>query len=61
MTFVFHQPTECNLHLVFEFNANWDPRDPHHEVKVHNKVIRFIAANINDLLGVTEADANPLR
>lgn len=25
MTFIFYQPTKCNLHLTWFFNANWDP------------------------------------
>lgn len=34
MNFIFHQPTECNLHLVREFYANWDPSHPEHLLKV---------------------------
>lgn len=61
MTFVFHQPTKCNLHLVREFYANWDPWDPDHEVKFYSRVVKFIAVDINYLLGEPEANANPLR
>ncbi|PHT27520.1 hypothetical protein CQW23_32874 [Capsicum baccatum] len=51
MNFIFHQPTECNLHLVREFYANWDPNHPKHLLKVHWKVIRFTTADVNELLG----------
>lgn len=61
MTFMFENPTEYNLHLVCEFYANQDPRDPNHEVKVHGKVVKFTAKDINNLLGVYEADVDQLR
>ena len=61
MNFIFHQPTECNLHLVREFYANWEPSDPDHELKICGKVIRFTAADINELLGIPEANPNFLR
>lgn len=61
MTFVFTHPTECNLHLVYEFYANWGPQDQDHEVKVCSKVVRFTAADINDFLGVPEAGTYHLR
>ncbi|KAF3617515.1 hypothetical protein FXO38_12186 [Capsicum annuum] len=34
MNFIIHQPAECNLHLVREFYANWDPSHPEHLLKV---------------------------
>ncbi|PHU30473.1 hypothetical protein BC332_02566 [Capsicum chinense] len=61
MNFIFHQPTECNLHLVREFYANWDPSHPDHLLKVHEKVICFTAVDINELLGIPEANPNLLR
>ncbi|PHT72851.1 hypothetical protein T459_23636 [Capsicum annuum] len=61
MNFIFHQPTECNLYLVHDFNANWDPSDPDHELKIHGKKVHFIAMDINDLLGMPKADTNQLR
>lgn len=30
MNLIFHQLTECNLYLVREFYANWDPSHPEH-------------------------------
>lgn len=61
MTFIFYQPTEFHLRLVCEFYANLDPRDPLHEVKVRDKVVRFTIEDINNLLGILEADGNQLR
>lgn len=61
MAFVFDQPMECNLYLLREFYANWDPRDPNHEVKIRGKVVTFTAKDLNDLLGTPEADAVQLR
>lgn len=61
MTFGFYQFMECNLYLVHEFYDNWDPRDLYHKVKVYGKVVRFIAEDITDMLGIPEADANQLR
>ncbi|PHT83989.1 hypothetical protein T459_12432 [Capsicum annuum] len=37
MNLIFHQPTECNLHLVREFYANWDPSHSEHLLKVRGK------------------------
>lgn len=58
MNFIFYQPTECNLHLVHDFYANWDPSDPDHELKIRGKKVQFTATDINDLLGIPEANAN---
>ncbi|PHU29657.1 hypothetical protein BC332_01750 [Capsicum chinense] len=33
INFIFHQPTECNLHLVREFYDNWDPTHPEYFLK----------------------------
>lgn len=58
---VFNQPIENNLHLVREFYANWDHRDPDHEVKIHGKVITFKSKDLNEFLGLPESDVEPLR
>lgn len=60
MNFLFEQPTECNLHLIKEFYANWDPQDPNSEVKIHGLVVTFSAHNLNVILGTLEADTIPL-
>ncbi|PHU17445.1 hypothetical protein BC332_13140 [Capsicum chinense] len=59
MNFIFHQPTECNLHLVREFYSNWDPSHPEHLLKGRRKMIRFTAADINDLLGICYMVSDP--
>ncbi|PHT66079.1 hypothetical protein T459_30504 [Capsicum annuum] len=40
MNFIFYQPTECNLHLVREFYANWDPSHPEYLLKAYTQVGR---------------------
>ncbi|KAF3629434.1 hypothetical protein FXO38_05422 [Capsicum annuum] len=61
INFIFHEPTESNLHLIREFYANWDPNNPDHELKVCGKLIHFTAANINELLGIPEVNPNFLK
>lgn len=52
---------ECNLHLVREFYANWDPRDLDFEVNIRGHVVTFTAHDLNVLFGALEADIDPLR
>lgn len=61
MTFVFVQPTDCNLYLIHEFFANWDPKDLYPELKVLGKVIKLTTKVINHLLGVLEENEEQLR
>lgn len=56
MNFIFEQPTECNTHLIREFYANWDPRDPNLEIKICEKVVTFNAHDLNSILGIHEVD-----
>lgn len=61
MTFVFEQSTKCKQHLVREFYAKWDLRDPDHKVKICGQVFTFTTKDLNELLDILEADAELLR
>lgn len=56
MNFIFEQTTECNLHLIKEFYANWDPRDHNSKRKIHGQVVTFTVHVLNAILGTPEVD-----
>lgn len=61
MTFLLKNPTECNLYLVREFYANWDPREWDSKVKIIGQVVTFMDKDLNVILDATEVDSEPLK
>ncbi|KAH0725944.1 hypothetical protein KY284_001809 [Solanum tuberosum] len=59
MEFIFADPDECNLHMVWEFYANWAPEVRSHYVTVRGKNVPITPTGINDILG-TPQDTDPL-
>ncbi|PHU25120.1 hypothetical protein BC332_03452 [Capsicum chinense] len=59
MSLLFKQSGVCNLSLVQEFYANWNPKDS--EVEVCDHVITFTANTFNELLGAPYVDPDPLK
>ncbi|KAG5576135.1 hypothetical protein H5410_056269 [Solanum commersonii] len=59
MEFLFVEPSECNLHLVREFYANWASDACSHVVTVRGVDVPLTLAVIKDIVG-TSHDTNPL-
>ncbi|KAG5605048.1 hypothetical protein H5410_026540 [Solanum commersonii] len=59
MEFIFAEPAECNLHMVWEFYANWAPKARSHYVTMRGRNMSITPTATNDILG-TPQDANPL-
>lgn len=57
MNFIFQHPTECNLYLIRDFNANQDLIDPDSEVKIYRQVMSFTEHDLNSILGIHEVDS----
>ena len=52
MGFVFNRPTDCNLHLVRELYANWNPDAPTCLVVVRGSDVILDSLSLTGLLGV---------
>ncbi|MCD7460847.1 hypothetical protein HAX54_044595, partial [Datura stramonium] len=61
MDFIFNKPRECNLHMVRDFYANWDPTLCIHTIKIQGQVIQFEEHPLNAILGTPDTDPHPLR
>lgn len=61
MKFVFEEPIECNLHLIREFYANWDPQQADFSVQIRGQAMKFEAHVLNTILGTPETDPLQLR
>ncbi|KAH0655763.1 hypothetical protein KY285_030645 [Solanum tuberosum] len=59
MEFIFADPKECNLHMVWEFYANWAPEARSHYVTVRGRNVPITPTCINDIIG-TPQDIDPL-
>ncbi|KAH0636011.1 hypothetical protein KY285_035712 [Solanum tuberosum] len=51
MDFIFAEPKDCNLHMVREFYANWEPEARSHYVTVQGRNVLITPSSINDILG----------
>ncbi|KAH0781965.1 hypothetical protein KY290_001563 [Solanum tuberosum] len=51
MEFIFAEPEECNLHMVWEFYANWAPEARSHYMTVRGRNVPITPTSINDILG----------
>uniref|UniRef100_M1DJT1 Putative plant transposon protein domain-containing protein n=1 Tax=Solanum tuberosum TaxID=4113 RepID=M1DJT1_SOLTU len=54
MEFIFAEPEECNLHMVWEFYANWAPEAKSHYVTVRGRNVPITPTCINDILGTSQ-------
>ncbi|XP_047266679.1 uncharacterized protein LOC124897641 [Capsicum annuum] len=61
MQFLFYQPYECNLRLVREFYANWDPYNGDSSVQIRGQLVTFTPHTLNVLLGTPDADPQILK
>lgn len=61
MTFLFEQQFECNLSLVQEFYASWDPWNKDVKVEIKGWVVTFTTNTLNDILGTPMVYSEPLK
>ncbi|MCD9644868.1 hypothetical protein HAX54_033381 [Datura stramonium] len=61
LNFIFEEPRECNLHLIREFYANWNPTLRSLTVKIRGQVVTFEPHHLNAILGARYTDAHFLR
>ncbi|KAG5575871.1 hypothetical protein H5410_056005, partial [Solanum commersonii] len=59
MEFIFAEGRECNLQMVREFYANWEPDARSHFMTVRGVIVTITPAVLNDIMG-TSPNAEPL-
>ncbi|KAH0715230.1 hypothetical protein KY284_008135 [Solanum tuberosum] len=60
MGFIFQDPSECNVSVVWEFYANWKPDARSHFVTVRGVEVPLTPVALNQLLGTIDAPSDVL-
>uniref|UniRef100_M1DIP7 Putative plant transposon protein domain-containing protein n=1 Tax=Solanum tuberosum TaxID=4113 RepID=M1DIP7_SOLTU len=60
MSFIFQDPSECNVSVVREFYSNWKPDARSHFVTVRGVEVSLTPSAINQILGTADAPSDVL-